>query len=127
MSNHVHCILSSRNNNLSGVVRDFKRHTSKQLLKSILEEPESRREWMLYQFRRAAQQHLRNENYQIWTHENHAVEIDPHISDMFESKLNYIHTNPVKEGIVENCFEYLYSSAVDYTGKKGLVKLDLLG
>jgi putative transposase len=42
---------------------------------------------------------------------------------MGSSKLHYIHQNPVEAGIVDNAADYLYSSAVDYAGKKGLVKL----
>ena len=123
MSNHVNCILSSRNGTLSDTIRDLKRHTAKTILESIQDEPESRRVWMLFQFKQAAQQHVRNKEYQLWTHENHAVAIDPYLKNMGESKLHYIHNNPVEAGIVENAADYLYSSAVDYAGKKGLVKL----
>ena len=35
MSNHVHAIIRSKQSNLSGLVRDFKKHTSKELLKFI--------------------------------------------------------------------------------------------
>ena len=92
-------------------------------MQSIQNEPESRRDWMLFQFKKAAQQHVRNNEYQLWTHENHAIGIDPHISDMFLSKLHYIHNNPVKEGYVENAVDYLYSSARDYANIKGLVQV----
>ncbi len=125
MSNHVHCILSSANGTLSDTIRDFKSYTARQLLQSIMEEPESRREWILFQFQRAAQAHSRNTEYQVWTHENHAIEIDPFSNTIAESKLNYIHRNPVEAGIVENEEDYLYSSARDYAGRKGLVKLEL--
>ena len=125
MSNHMHCILSSKTGVLSDTLRDLKRHTSKQILASIQQEPESRRDMMLFQFRKAAQQHVRNNEYQLWTHENHAVGIDPHIAGMFDSKLQYIHNNPVEAGIVENGADYLYSSARDYAGRKGLVKVEL--
>jgi hypothetical protein len=40
---------------------------------------------------------------------------------MMDQKLDYIHENPVKEGVVENPEDYLYSSARDYAGKKGLL------
>lgn len=121
MSNHVHCILSAQEGNLSAVVRDFKTHTSKQILSSVKDEPESRREWMLFQFKQAAQKHLRNINFQVWTHENHAVELtDRFITD---SKLNYIHQNPVAEGYVDEPEQYIYSSARDYAGSKGLVNI----
>jgi len=79
---------------------------------------------MLFQFNRAANQHNRNEVYQVWTHENQAVEIDPFSENMAESKLDYIHNNPVRAGWVCAPEDYLYSSAVDYCGKKGLIKLE---
>ena len=37
--------------------------------------------------------------------------------DLME-KLNYIHNNPVRAGIVEKGEDYLYSSARDYAGIK---------
>ena len=38
-------------------------------------------------------------------------------------KLHYIHDNPVRNGLVLNDWEYVYSSAMDYHGKKGLVNI----
>jgi putative transposase len=35
MSNHVHLIVSARNNNLSDVLRDFKKFTSKKIITAI--------------------------------------------------------------------------------------------
>jgi len=43
-----------------------------------------------------------------------------------EQKLHYIHENPVKAMIVEEPEEYLFSSARDYSGKKGLVEVVLV-
>jgi len=65
-------------------------------------------------------------NYQFWTHENHAVFIDPYIPDMYVSKIKYIHENAVKAGLVEIAEEYLVSSARDYANKKGLIKINFL-
>jgi putative transposase len=43
----------------------------------------------------------------------------------FMTKLNYIHENPVRAGIVENPIDYKYSSAREWlTGEKGLVNID---
>ena len=43
MSNHIHLIVSAQETyDLSAILRDFKKHTAKQILKSIQEEPESR-------------------------------------------------------------------------------------
>jgi hypothetical protein len=42
----------------------------------------------------------------------------------FDSKLNYIHQNPVKAGWVEKEEEYLWSSCGDYYGiRKSLLDL----
>ena len=75
MSNHVHLIANATNGNLSNVVGAMKQYTSTQIIESIQSESESRREWMLPLFRAAASHHKRNDTHQLWTHENHAVEI----------------------------------------------------
>jgi len=124
MSNHVHLILRSDNENLSGTIGDLKKFTSKKILLSIEEEPESRREWMLFMFKRAAQQHSRNTNYQLWTHENHAVNL--YSEKFIHERLNYIHENPVRAGIVVNAEEYLYSSARNYSDLDAVLNIDLL-
>ncbi|MEZ5001577.1 MAG: transposase [Chitinophagales bacterium] len=125
MSNHIHCILSSPEGKLSDTIRDLKRHTSKFILESVDSTKESRRDWMLHQFKYYASRHTRNENYQLWTHENHPIEIVLS-SNMFDQRLNYIHENPVRAGVVELPEEYLYSSARDYAGKKGLIEIDYM-
>ena len=78
---------------------------------------------MINLFSRSAIRHMRNQGFQVWTHENHAIEIDPFSSTMADSRLNYIHQNPVRAGIVENAEDYVYSSAKDYAGRTGLVKM----
>ena len=45
--------------------------------------------------------------------------------EVIMQKLNYIHQNPVRAGWVLEPEHYLYSSAVDYAGKKGLVDIYL--
>ena len=53
MSNHVHLIAEAADHNLSDMPRDFKSYTAKLLIKAIVENPESRREWMLSLFKKA--------------------------------------------------------------------------
>ena len=38
----------------------------------------------------------------------------------------YIHMNPVEAGFVEKAEDYLYSSARDFYGKKGLIELSYI-
>ncbi|WP_375560104.1 hypothetical protein ACE193_20660 [Bernardetia sp. OM2101] len=57
-------------------------------------------------FERAAKKNSRNTNYQLWQQNNHAEEL---FSDKFlHQKLDYIHNNPVVEGIVEEADQYFF-------------------
>ncbi|MEN2280558.1 transposase [Algoriphagus sp. SE2] len=48
MSNHIHLIASAKNENLSDVIRDFKKFTAKKIFKAIQDNPEeSRKSWLL--------------------------------------------------------------------------------
>ena len=122
MSNHIHLIIQSDNGKLSDLLRDFKKFVAKTVLEKIQTEPESRREWMLERFRSATQSHSRNMYYQFWQYGNHAEEI---YSEAFMwSKLDYIHLNPVRAGIVAKAADYIYSSAGYYVNGEGLVKVE---
>ena len=124
MSNHVHIMLQSQNETLSNTIRDFKSYTSKVILDTIAESNESRKEWMLDYFESAAKEHQRNSKYQFWTHENHAIQI---YSDEFISqRLNYIHMNPVRAGIVRQPEEYIYSSASNYASIESILDVEIL-
>ena len=46
-------------------------------------------------------------------------------SKILQQKVNYIHMNPVRQEIVESPEDYLYSSARNYAGKKGLLEVIL--
>lgn len=102
------------------ILGDFKRFTSKAIIKEIKESSkESRREWLLEQFSKAADNTSNVKNYQFWRHDNKPIELwSNHVID---EKINYIHQNPVKAGLVFNAEDYLYSSAKDYAGEKGLL------
>jgi REP element-mobilizing transposase RayT len=123
MSNHVHLVVQQKDGKLSDWVRDFKKFTSKKLVKLILENPqESRREWLKMIFEYHAKSNKRSGDLQFWTHENHDIEL--YRPEMIESRMKYIHENPVRAGIVEKEEDYLYSSARNYSGLKGLIEVD---
>jgi putative transposase len=88
-------------------------------------EVESRRGWMLWLFKSAGIKNPNNVNFQFWQQENHPEEI--FTKEFLESKMNYVHFNPVEAGLVENPEDYLLSSARDYlTNKKGLIEIDFI-
>lgn len=125
MSSHVHLIISSEADNLSNILRDLKRYTSKAILKEIEENiQESRREWMLWMFARAGKRNSNNEKYQFWQQDNHPIQLST--NEMIEQRLNYLHNNPVVSGFVSKPEDYYYSSAYDYCGGKGLLPLIML-
>jgi putative transposase len=120
MSNHLHMIASaSDEDSLSDILRDFKKFTSKAITDAVKEEPESRRDWMLNLFWYAGKYDKKIKYFKVWQEGNDAKEI--HTTDFLEEKINYIHHNPVRSELVANPEEYLYSSARDYSGEKGLV------
>ena len=90
----------------------------------MVEIPESRREWMLDKFAFEAKRTRRAENYKFWKDSNHAIYLNDGI-DVWD-KISYIHNNPAKAGIVDNPEDYIYSSARDYLGTKGLLDIEVL-
>jgi len=118
MSNHVHLLMRSENGDPSGFIRDFKNHTSKKFLEVIDSEVESRKDWMKIVFAYHAK-FKNKQNYQIWTHENHAELV--YSQKFIEQKVNYIHENPVKSGIVAKAEDYLYSSARNYAEMESVI------
>lgn len=119
MSNHLLALVKSSTNNLSGTLRDFKSFTSKKIIEEIESSRESRSEWMLKLFKEAAFEHQRNSVYQFWTHENHAKLV--YSNKLMGQKLECIHQNPVRAGILNEAEDYVYSSARNCAGEQGLI------
>ncbi len=121
MSNHVHLVFRSAGAKKPELlIGDFKRFTSKAIVRAIIENPqENRKEFLLEQFRKAGSKASNVSQYQFWQHNNHPIELWS--NKLIDQKIDYIHKNPVKAGIVFNAEDYLYSSAADYAGKQGLL------
>lgn len=124
MTNHIHAILSAKDGNLSDVIRDFKRFTATNILKTIQAIPESRKDWMLKRFEFAARSNVRSSQYQFWTHENHAEVI--YSKDFFLQKMNYIHLNPVRAGWVEKPEDWYCSSLRNYLGLPAPIEINVM-
>jgi REP element-mobilizing transposase RayT len=126
MSNHLHLIAAADEGyHLSNILRDFKKFTSKAILSEINDNPlESRKKWLLNEFEFAGRHKSNIKNYKFWQDGNETKEI--HSTGFLVQKLEYIHENPVKAEIVEYAHEYLYSSAKNYAGENGLIKVVLI-
>ncbi len=124
MSNHVHMIIATEDELLQNIMRDLKSYSAKQILKEIENNPqESRKEWMLWLFKKAGTKNSNNTKYQFWQQHNHPLVLNNPV--IFEQKLNYIHNNPVKAGFIDYPENYPYSSAKDYSEQKGFVNVTL--
>ncbi len=125
MPSHLHLIISkSGNETLSGIIRDFKKFTSKAIIDEICNINESRKEWLLREFKVAGIPLKRISKYKVWQDGNHPVELDS--NKMLEQRLFYLHNNPVEQGIVFRAEDYVYSSAIDYCDGKGLLDIALI-
>ncbi|NQU04774.1 MAG: transposase [Calditrichaeota bacterium] len=88
MPSHIHMILSIDGALLSGFMRDFKKFTSQKSLT-----------------------HLKGQS-SLWQDRYDRVAIVKH--KVLLTKMNYIHNNPVKAGLVRKPEDWYWSSAADY-------------
>lgn len=122
MPNHVHSILSAAKGNLAGIVRDFKRFTSRTIT-DLLVEAEKKR--TLHYFREVARKAEKGNSFKVWKDGSHAEAIIS--DDFFLQKLNYIHENPVRKGYVDRPEHWTYSSARNYIlNDQSIIQLQLL-
>ena len=126
MPSRLHMLISSNSHDLSATMRDFKKYTSKNLVEWIeTSYTESRKEWLPDKFIFAGKGLKRIKDHKVWQDSSHPVECE-RMGGMLEQKLQYIHQNPVVAGIVAEPHHYLYSSALDYSGSKGLLEISFI-
>jgi putative transposase len=125
MTSHIHLIIGTEGDKMENIMRDFKSFTSRTLKETIKNNPqESRRDWLIWMMERAGKKSSHHKGFQLWQEGNHPIELFDNY--MMEQKLDYIHENPVKAGFVEKAEDYLYSSARDYAGIKGMLEIKFI-
>jgi putative transposase len=123
MPDHIHMIISSESYNISAILRDFKRYTSKKI-SSLLKEDRSFE--ILSRFSKAANRTIDNNRYRVWQEGFHpkAIVSEP----MLNQKIEYIHLNPVKKRFVKEPEDWKYSSARNiYLKDNSIIELDEIG
>ena len=127
MPSHMHLVFRSLKEKPEDLLGGFKSVTARKLINLIEENPqESRREWLLNAFKKAGAANSNNfrnhpDSYRDWQQHNHPIELWS--LPVIQQKIDYTHENQFVAGFVEDDYEYLYSSARDYCGTKGLVKV----
>jgi REP element-mobilizing transposase RayT len=126
MPNHVHFIFRSTKDDPSGLLRDYKKHTAKTLIKAISDNPrESRREWILWMLKRAGVKAASVTTYKFWQHHNQPIELWS--EKVIRQKIDYIHKNPVVAGFVTDPINWKYSSARNMADMDAAFELDPVG
>lgn len=140
MTNHIHLIAAHDTDceHLWKTIGDFKKFTSRKIIGAILEnEGESRKKWMLRHFWEenilcsddASCSVSKNTNpdiphYHLWQRgfDRYCILNIKHL----RQKMDYIHANPIRAGIVFKPWEYRYCSYPNYCGEQGMLEIDLL-
>jgi len=125
MPSHIHLVFRAKENNPGDLLRDLKTFTSKKIQKMISENPqESRKEWILWMIKQAGSKNSNVKGGQFWQQHNKPIELwSPAVIDQ---KVDYIHNNPVEAGFVLEPHYWKYSSAIDYSGGRGILEIDFV-
>ena len=123
MPHHLHLIiLPGSKGNISEIMRDFKKYTAREIIQQLEEE---KRFDILDVFHKAALRYHPKENrrYQVW--EDRFDDVALYSAEVFRTKFDYIHNNPVKGGLINSQSDYLYSSARNYNpGDHSVIRVD---
>ncbi|WP_046758044.1 REP-associated tyrosine transposase [Kordia jejudonensis] len=126
MPNHIHLIFRSAHEDPSGLIRDFKKYTSKKVIEAIINNPqESRKDWLLSMFENAGEEKSNVTKYQFWQHNNKPIELWS--ETVIKQKIKYIHNNPIESGFVTAPIDWKYSSARNFQDDHTILEIDDTG
>jgi putative transposase len=104
LDNHIHAILAAPD--LSRVMADFKRHTAQRIIEQLEKDQSA---WILNQLEFFHARHKTQSVRQFWQEGFHPQAISD--DKTMEQKIEYIHNNPVKRGLIAAPEHWRYSSA----------------
>ena len=120
MPTHLHAVVTATEDDLSAIMRDFKKFTSRAIYALAEESGNILLTWM---FQQAAKKEPHS-RFKVWQDEFH-----PEMSfneEVLKQKMEYVHMNPVRKELVLEPEKWLYSSASFYAdGPMGPVAIDV--
>ena len=119
LDNHLHLVVTGPN--LADIIRDFKSYTAKSIIARLEQDQKT---WVLNQLQYYKQRTKINSAYQVWQEGFHPQQIIS--EEMLHQKVDYLHHNPVRAGLVARPEDWLYSSAGHYAGGTGIIAMDEL-
>ena len=127
LSSHLHLVVRTKDGTAPAYFeRDFKKFTTPAILKTIEIEMDFRREWMMRHFEEYGKPLRRLEKFHLWQNCSSPQRIDCEHPRLLLDRIAHIHENPVRERIVELPEAYVFSSARDYAGIRGMVKVKVV-
>ncbi len=120
MPDHIHLIIwPFGRSTVSDIMRDYKTFTSKRIIRQA--RVENIRDW-LTAFEQAGAETDRSEN-KVW--QDSYWDENVYTERFLRQKLNYVHRNPLRAGLVERPVDYPYSSYRNYQlGEEWLIEID---
>ena len=118
MDNHFHMIVSGED--LSVTLASMKRYTALEIIDELKQD---NKYWSLQQFKSQKKGYKSESNHQVWQEGFHPQLISS--AEMLAQKVDYIHYNSVKRGLVNEPEFWKYSSACnkDFEGNV-IIELD---
>lgn len=122
MPSHFHwnLIVNPKFGTISDIMRDIKKFTAWQIFDNL----EENKNDALLKISHESAEGLKDQIRKLWM-----PRFDDEVirnQQMFWAKLNYIHNNPVKAGLVSRAEDYKYSSARNYiNGDHSVVEVDV--
>lgn len=116
MENHLHYLAQA--DDLCRCVASFKSFTARKAIEHLHSIGATK---ALERLRVAKRMHKHDREYQFWQEGSHAELVCSEA--VMHQKLEYIHYNPVRRGYVDLAEHWRYSSARNYAGAPGLLKI----
>ncbi|GFO62977.1 transposase [Geomonas paludis] len=117
MDNHVHLVVTAPD--VTVFMRDFKSFTGKKIIELLDAE---KKNWLLGRLEFFKKEYKTESQHQVWQEGFHPQVIS--FEEMYRQKLDYVHSNPVRRGLVSSPEHWVYSSASNYFQGAGIIDVD---
>ncbi|HLX11753.1 MAG TPA: transposase [Bacteroidota bacterium] len=119
MPSHLHLVLRMpEGERLTDLMRDFKKFTSTKIRQQL--ERDNQVDWI--ELLRRNSKGKRGQVFKLWMDRFDDVVV--YTEDVMRTKVEYIHQNPVKAGLVDKAEDWQFSSARNYlTGDHSLIRV----
>ena len=118
LDDHFHMIISCENT--SRVLSSIKMFSAKKIIENLKVD---NKEWLINQLSYFRKKYKINSEHQVWQEGFHPQII--YTEEVLNQKIEYIHNNPVRRGLVNSPEHWKFSSALDYySDQNGPIEID---